>query len=553
MHPILFRIPLPASPKLWWLLAAVALIVLVYAAFALRRGEKSLGLSLLGGTALLGVLGYVYRGTVLIKENCVDNTGHVLGVAETGSCPDGQLLAAGDLPIYSYGVMLGISLVIGWYLTLRLAENVGLPRETMANCYVITALAAIAGSRILYILTNLNEFHELGDVFALRKGGLVAYGGFLGGFVGSWAYLSVKKIRLMAWADAAVPSLASGILVTRIGCYLYGCDFGKRLEGGENDPLTFAPGHVPSWLANLGTFPKWDIGVDGSPAFLQHMKYADKDPQLKEMLLETRHSLPVHPTQLYESLVGLALLVLLLWYRKRLRFRGELFCIFVFAYGYLRFLLEVVRDDPERGDLGPALQDYLLVPGCLALFGVAFWYGISRMIKSKVARSIAGIGLVVLPALLFYLLLHQPYSRATPHALSTSQAIGLVSALACAGYFAYMWEEAKRRPKLALALGEGAVAPEPEKAKAGDDEDDDDDDDDAERKPLASESEIDETSFETPAAKKTKTKAKAKGKPAEKEATDEEKEDVPEKEAAPAPSAEVVPPPDPEPKPKPAT
>lgn len=63
-----------------------------------------------------------------------------------------------SIPIYSYGVMLGLSLVVGWYLTLGLAERDGLPRETMANNYVITALAAVLMARVLYVLTNLDEF-----------------------------------------------------------------------------------------------------------------------------------------------------------------------------------------------------------------------------------------------------------------------------------------------------------------------------------------------------------------------------------------------------------
>ena len=80
-----------------------------------------------------------------------------------------------SLPIYSYGVMLGLSIVVGWYLTLGLARRDGLPQEDMANCYVFTALMAIIGSRVLYVVTNLDEFHSLGDMFALRRGGLVAH------------------------------------------------------------------------------------------------------------------------------------------------------------------------------------------------------------------------------------------------------------------------------------------------------------------------------------------------------------------------------------------
>ena len=56
--------------------------------------------------------------------------------------------------------MLGLSLVVGWYLTLGLAERDGLPKETMANNYVVTAIAAVVGARILYILTNLPEFTQ---------------------------------------------------------------------------------------------------------------------------------------------------------------------------------------------------------------------------------------------------------------------------------------------------------------------------------------------------------------------------------------------------------
>src|SRR5579884_2212938 len=160
----------------------------------------------------------------------------------------------------------------------------------------VTALAALAGSRILYAVTNPDEFKSFWDLFALRNGGLVAYGGFIGGLVGSWAYLQPKKIRLLAWADDAVPSLASGLLVTRIGCYLFGCDFGKRLPDG-----------APHWLQALGTFPHWAAGTlamgEGSPAYVRHLDVYRGTP-LESELVKMNTSFPVHPTQLYESLVG---------------------------------------------------------------------------------------------------------------------------------------------------------------------------------------------------------------------------------------------------------
>ena len=281
------------------------------------------------------------------------------------------------IPIYSYGVMLGLSLVVGWYLTLGLAERDGLPRETMANNYVVTAVAAVVMSRVLYILTNLDEFQSPADYFSMRSGGLVAYGGFIGGYLGSWAYLKSKKIRLMPWADVAVPSLASGLAITRIGCYLFGCDFGKPLSA-----------NAPGWLKTAGTFPHWDDGTlpdgAGSPAWVEHVRTRGLDPLAE-------HSLPVHPTQLYESLVGLALLALLLWARKKQRFRGQIFFLFTFSYGVCRFLLEILRDDPERGNVPGALPAHVLIPLCLAGFAVAYAIAFAKMVEREPIRRVTQV------------------------------------------------------------------------------------------------------------------------------------------------------------------
>jgi phosphatidylglycerol:prolipoprotein diacylglycerol transferase len=437
MHPILFRVPLPHGPlRAWWALAAVAAIALVYLVLALRQRDRGAAT----GSALT-----------------------VLAAAAAGWQWRAVTYEAPDLPIYAYGVMLGLSLVVGWYLTLPLAERDGLPKETMANCYVVTALAAVAGSRVLYVLTNPDEFKSVSDVFALRNGGLVAYGGFIGGLLGSWAFLTPKRIRLLAWADDAVPSLASGLLITRIGCYLFGCDFGKRLPAG-----------APSWLKSLGTFPHWAAGTltagDGSPAFVRHLEIYRGTP-LEAELLHQNASFPVHPTQIYESLVGLVLLSLLLWQRKHLRFRGQVFFLFVFAYGFARFLLELWRDDTERGTYGPTFEAHLYIPFCLALMATGFAFGVSLGIPSPRARMVARV-LGFVPALAAYLALRPAsFAQTMPYQLSTSQLIGVGSALTVAYFYARFWDEARKTPRLALSLGDADVIRElgghpPEPARA---------------------------------------------------------------------------------------
>jgi len=232
-------------------------------------------------------------------------------------------LGFANLPLYSYGLMLALSLIVGWYLTLELCERDGMDRITMGRCYMWTAGAALAGARLLYVLTNLDRFDNFFDIFKVWQGGLVAYGGFLGGFVGAWVFCRVKGIRLLAWADCAVPSLCTGLMITRMGCLLYGCDFGKPFDG------------------------KWSIVFPaGSPAFNQ---------QRVEGLLppSALHSLPVHPTQLYESLNGLILLGLVFLVRRYRKFSGEMFVAFTMGYAILRYYVEILRADEQRGSIGP--------------------------------------------------------------------------------------------------------------------------------------------------------------------------------------------------------
>jgi len=248
----------------------------------------------------------------------------------------------GAIPIYSYGVMLGSSLLFAWYFIMYMGKRIeGYNRELLASCFTWTAVGAIAGARLLYILTNLDDYESLGSWFDLRSGGLVAYGGFLGGFLSAWAFWRIKKIPLIPFADIAAPTLASGLMLTRIGCYLYGCDYGRPL--GED---------ASSFLKSVGTFPKWDSDaypsfacdqtITGSPAYQHHLS----EGWLGE---DAVTSLAVHPAQIYESLAGLVLFAFSFWLLTHRKFRGQVIVTVGALYGLWRFFIEYLRDDPERG------------------------------------------------------------------------------------------------------------------------------------------------------------------------------------------------------------
>jgi phosphatidylglycerol:prolipoprotein diacylglycerol transferase len=301
MRPILVNIP----AKLL-LVAALALAVGGFVRDVIRRRrDKKLPWS---STSLYGLIG----------------AGLLLGIKGGGLGIEEITKPWTPVPIYAYGVMLGTSLVVGWFIAMSLAKKDGIDQQEAGTIYMWTAVWSIVGSRLLYVLTNLGEFkNNITDIVMVNKGGLVAYGGMIGGFLASVYCCRKRGIPLLQWADVAAPSVVLGTAITRVGCLLFGCDFGARSS-------------VP-WAIR---FPQ------GSPAWHRHT-------ELYGLARDATQSFPVHPTQIYESLVGLFLFAMLMLIRKYRTFSGQVFLGWVLGYGILRPLIEIVRDDDQRGNVGP--------------------------------------------------------------------------------------------------------------------------------------------------------------------------------------------------------
>ena len=162
------------------------------------------------------------------------------------------------------------------------------------------------------------------DCFAWARfwaGGLTYYGGFLGAVAASWYLL--KRDRFPYWraADMAGFVVPVGLAFGRMGCLLAGCCFGLQTDS--------AVGLV---------FPS------NSPA---------SESQFKAGHLPSMHlpSLPVHPTQIYESAASLAIAAFCLFYvHPRKRYDGQVFLSFVALYAATRFFIEILRSD-DRGEI----------------------------------------------------------------------------------------------------------------------------------------------------------------------------------------------------------
>ena len=179
------------------------------------------------------------------------------------------------------------------------------------------------------------------DCFAWAKfwaGGLTYYGGLLGASGAAW--LLLKRDRFPFWkaADMAGFAIPLGLAFGRMGCLMAGCCFGATCD-------------LP-WAVS---FP-WNS--------------AASEEQFRDHLLRSPRlwSLPVHPTQLYESAASLAIAaVCLLWVHGRKRYDGQVFAAFLALYAVARCLLEVLRRDDRGGLLGLSTSQLL----GLAMLGVA--------------------------------------------------------------------------------------------------------------------------------------------------------------------------------------
>lgn len=265
----------------------------------------------------------------------------------------------GGVPVWSYGIMLGLSCVAGAHLAVYLAERSEIEAKKAWWFALIVIVCGILGGRFHELIVT-GKFN-LSEITKLQHSGRTAYGGFLAAILSAIVAARLLKVSFWRFADAAAPTMALGLGLTRIGCFLYGCDYGLISE---------------DWGVR---FPQ------GSPAWNDqhyHLKGPDGQPLIP---LSATESLPVLPSQIISSLAGFALFGVLMkiWYRRP-RKEGTVLLSFLFGYGLVRAGLEQLRSDLGRGEmlglttstaigLGSAAvaAAFLFVPALTALRGDA--------------------------------------------------------------------------------------------------------------------------------------------------------------------------------------
>jgi phosphatidylglycerol:prolipoprotein diacylglycerol transferase len=290
----------------------------------------------------------------------------------------------GPLNFPAYFTMLSISFGIGMWMTWREAPRHGMNPDRVLDLDLWLVVWAIIGSRLLHVIADgyfwdyvnlcvdpfkvkatearvafCNTSAECGweyvcntathtchpprdclRVLKVWQGGLAYYGGFI--FASAFGLYYARKHRLGMWkmADLAAPWIALGLALTRMGCFLNGCCYGK-----------------------VSTLP-WAVRFPAGGV-------AHEAQERAHLIAPGGAPLPVHPAQLYLAALNLATFFIVYYVvRPRKRFAGEMFAWLLILKGVFRSLVEIWRDDDRGVFLGGWVSTSQLLSLPLVVIGL---------------------------------------------------------------------------------------------------------------------------------------------------------------------------------------
>ena len=204
--------------------------------------------------------------------------------------------------IYWYGIIIALGFILAVLYACRCARQFGLTEDNIFDMLILAAPLAIVCARLYYCFFSAWDQYAADPVSILYvwEGGLAIYGGVIGAVLGVFLFSRWRKVPMGPMLDIGGMGLLIGQAIGRWGNFI-----NREAHGGITDSF----------------FKMGLTGPDGTVAYY-------------------------HPTFLYESLwnlVGFALLHFLA--KKRRRYDGELFTMYVGWYGLGRVWIEGMRTD----------------------------------------------------------------------------------------------------------------------------------------------------------------------------------------------------------------
>ena len=230
------------------------------------------------------------------------------------------IIHVGPLDITGYGIMMMVGFLVGGWLIARELRRLELNEAYAQDIVVAAVVGGIIGAKLWYVaLTGDGLF---------SRGGLVWYGGFLGGAVAVLGTSAWRKVPIGWTASLCAPALAAAYALGRIGCFLVNDDYGRPTDVPW--AVRFPQGFPPSTAANMQELFGIPVPAGVDPATV----------------------MAVHPTQLYETTIMLLVFAILWRLREGREGSGWLFGLYLVLGGLERFGIEFLRAKDDRF-LGP--------------------------------------------------------------------------------------------------------------------------------------------------------------------------------------------------------
>lgn len=216
-----------------------------------------------------------------------------------------------SLRIPAYGFFLAVAIFTAGLVAFFRCRKARLSTDALLIIAASSVGLGIVSAWALYVAVTFSFDDILALIRANRwdeliPGGMVYYGGIIGGAAGAWIGAVIAKVRLSAYLDSIVPSLPLAHAIGRLGCFSAGCCYGKPTS---------------SWIGIAFAAP-----VGGAPA-----------------------GIPLIPIQLIESALNLLIFVLLILAARKSRTKAVTLPLYLAMYGCVRFLTEFFRGDEIRG------------------------------------------------------------------------------------------------------------------------------------------------------------------------------------------------------------
>ncbi len=224
----------------------------------------------------------------------------------------------GPLEITGFGIMMMVGFLMGGWLIERELRRLGFRAEYSGDVVLAAVVGGVIGAKLWYVVLT----QDMGALFS--RGGLVWYGGFLGGVIAVALMGLYRKVPVRWTMHMTAPALAAAHGLGRAGCFMVGDDYGRPTEAfwGVQFPDGLPPTTAGSMQAMFGIpIPE---GMD--PATV----------------------LSVHPTQLFEVVLLLGAFMLLWAWRTKAWGTGWLFGAYLVLAGVERFLIEILRAKDDR-------------------------------------------------------------------------------------------------------------------------------------------------------------------------------------------------------------